>query len=567
MSWSWDEQHDAKAALDRCLEGSLVVQWLRRSQRVCFGRLQQDFRNSLVQACLERIRTDWQVGPLQMAGIVLIGSVISNTVLMLMAPIPLGGGGWAWRSLLLGFGTACFLNPVGWSVLLRDSWCWPLIRWAWERFAGQRSISHGISPQAVRVLYITYDGLAEPLGQSQVLAYLESLSARGVRVVVVSFEQPPRSRQDRIVIEQIRRHTKQRGIRWVALRYHKSPIVLATAWDVLWGTVICVWMIGRHRIQIVHARSYVAALIAWWVKQILQRPFIFDMRGFLPDERVEGGIWTRESLAYRLAKRWERRFLDSADVIVSLTAAGRAVLEHAVSSPGITAPIVVIPTCVDLERFVPRPPDPQLAQRLGVHRMFRVIYHGNLGSWYLPDEMFRFFAVLKRLRPEAHLILLTPTAHDLVHERLAWQGVSRTDVTVRQVPFSEIPAWLSLAHLGMMFINPVSSKRASCPTKFAEYLASGIPVIVNAGIGDLDAIIRTQQVGVLISRFDQEGFAAGAVEALRLFGDAGLADRCRRVAVRRFSLTEGVTRYHAIYQRLTTGHESQTEPVVLSHTS
>ena len=39
-----------------------------------------------------------------------------------------------------------------------------------------------------RVLYLSYNGMLDPLGQSQVLPYLKELSKLGVRFTLLSFE-------------------------------------------------------------------------------------------------------------------------------------------------------------------------------------------------------------------------------------------------------------------------------------------------------------------------------------------------------------------------------------------
>ena len=39
-----------------------------------------------------------------------------------------------------------------------------------------------------RVLFISYNGMLDPLGQSQVIPYLRELAKRGVRFTLLSFE-------------------------------------------------------------------------------------------------------------------------------------------------------------------------------------------------------------------------------------------------------------------------------------------------------------------------------------------------------------------------------------------
>ena len=46
----------------------------------------------------------------------------------------------------------------------------------------------------------------------------------------------------------------------------------------------------------------------------------------------------------------------------------------------------------------------------------------------------------------------------------------------------EVPRYLKAADVAISFIKPCYSKQSSSPTKIAEYLASGLPVVCNAGL-------------------------------------------------------------------------------------
>ena len=77
------------------------------------------------------------------------------------------------------------------------------------------------------ILYISYDGMLEPLGQSQVLAYLEKL-APGRRINLISFEKPEDwASADKL--DALRKRIAKAGIHWHPLRYHKRPTAPATA--------------------------------------------------------------------------------------------------------------------------------------------------------------------------------------------------------------------------------------------------------------------------------------------------------------------------------------------------
>ncbi|MGZ8998672.1 MAG: hypothetical protein ACXW2T_07450, partial [Allosphingosinicella sp.] len=109
----------------------------------------------------------------------------------------------------------------------------------------------------MRLLYLSYDGMLEPLGQSQVLAYLERLSAEH-EIHLISFEKPGdwAGISER---EAVQARIAAAGIIWKPLRYHKSPSAPATAYDIMIGTFAALYLTLRHRIHVLHARSYVAA--------------------------------------------------------------------------------------------------------------------------------------------------------------------------------------------------------------------------------------------------------------------------------------------------------------------
>lgn len=394
--------------------------------------------------------------------------------------------------------------------------------------------------QAIRVLYISYDGVLEPLGQSQILPYLQGLGALCAKFTLLSFEKPAAWKRPEQMAS-FRATLAQRGILWVPFRYHKRPTLIATAWDMLVGTV-CAWQIvRRQKIQVVHARSYVAALIGWILKRTCGVKFIFDMRGFWADERVEGGLWSAHSIIYRLAKRLERQLLQAADHVITLTERARRTIEdwYERRYPLVT----VIPTCVDLERFSAEPVP--AAGRGGPF----FLYAGSVGTWYLLPEMLTFVAQARDRFRDAKMIVATRQVPEALRALQA-SGLSAPVVEVASRDPIEIPGIMAQAHAGMAFYKPGFSRQGTCPTKIGEYLAAGLPVIVNRGIGDTEQIVRAAKAGVVIDEFSREAFDRALDELEQLWADPGLPARCRQLAATSFSLALGLERYRTVYRQV-----------------
>lgn len=201
------------------------------------------------------------------------------------------------------------------------------------------------------VLYISYDGMAEPLGQSQVLAYVERLADENA-IHIVSFEKPA-DLDDPVRMTAIRDRLSTAGIGWTPMRYHSRPSAPATAYDILRGQAVVLALARHLRADIIHVRSYVPALMALPARRILGAKLLFDIRGFWPDERVEGGLWPKDGALYRTAKRLERNFFRAADHVVTLTKASVPVIEGFGYWDRAAPPITVIPTCANLDLFAP----------------------------------------------------------------------------------------------------------------------------------------------------------------------------------------------------------------------
>jgi len=408
------------------------------------------------------------------------------------------------------------------------------------------SPSHCPERCRVDVLYVTYDGLLEPLGFSQVFRYLRGL-ATDYRISIISYEKAedwadvPRRRKLAVMV-------REAGIRWTALRYHRQPTVPATAYDLAAGFVTAAALVHRHQIRLIHARSYVPALIALALQRLTGARFLFDMRGFWADERVESGIWPAGSRLYRRAKWCERRFLEHADAVVSLTQAGADALAHSPAFPVHPARITVIPTCTDLEAFAPRP----WVRAIGdaKQRAFTLGYVGNAGLWYMFDVALRCFAALLEVRPDARFLILNRGQHDQIRRCLAAHGLPAARVTIKAVDPAAVPGEIAQMDAGVFFIRPTFSKLASAPTKLGEFLGCGIPCLANAGVGDVEAILEGEGVGVVLRRLDEEEIQAGVRRLLALAAAPDMADRCRAAAERHFDLTRGVAAYRQLYAEL-----------------
>ena len=396
--------------------------------------------------------------------------------------------------------------------------------------------------------------MLDPLGQSQVLPYLRALSKKGVAFTVLSFERPHAFENDGpMECENLRRQLAEQNIEWHWLRYHQTPSIPATFYDVLRGTLYGGQLVRKNRIEMVHARSHIPAAIAMFLKKRFGIRMIFDIRGLMAEEYVDAKHWKQDSLPFRITKKVERHALDYADGVVTLTEKIWPILKNWEGLRGRSAVHEVIPCCADLELFNYNAEDrKRRREELGLDDRLVIVYCGSIDGWYLTEEMVDFFAHVLRKKPHAHLLWLTPTKHDRIEELLRHRAITRDHYTIRSVGPQEVPSYLSASDVGLAFIRSCFSKLASSPTKNAEYLACGLPLVINAGVGDSDSLIHDWKLGTLVQNMSESDYdkAAATLDALTA-EPATIRAQARSVAEKLFDVRRvGAERYARLYQRV-----------------
>ena len=403
-------------------------------------------------------------------------------------------------------------------------------------------------------LYLCYFGLREPLVQTQVLPYLRQLAEAGSQISLLTFEPALRSNWRSVDLDEARARLAEQGIRWHCLTYHKNPSMGATLYDVCAGTRVARRLIREEHVNVLHARSHIPMVMAMLAATGNTR-IIFDLRGLMAEEYRDAGVWTENSLPFRIVKKIERYGLKRADQVVVLTQR----LRDWLISEGLAAAekIEVIPCCVDQKRFEAA----SAGADAGRSERFEVIYAGSLVGLYMVEEMGRFFATIKERIPHAFLRILSVSPQEQGANQLYQAGLHADEFSIGAVQAAEVPYYLRRASLGISFRKPTFAQIAASPTKIPEYLAAGLPVVSNAGIGDMDNLLETERVGVVVSDFTNAEFARAADLALVLANDESVRQRCIEVGRRHFDLQAvGGQGYANVYRRIANMNTKDASP-------
>lgn len=369
------------------------------------------------------------------------------------------------------------------------------------------------------ILYISYDGMTDPLGQSQVLPYLTENSKHGLRFSIISFEKKDRFKKNKSTINQICRNS---NINWYPKLYTKNPPIISTLWDLLKMYLQTKKIYRKDKFELIHCRSYQSAEVGMYWNKKHTTPWVFDMRGFWADERVDGNIWKMSSSIYRNIykhyKKKEINFLTHSSSIISLTQNGKNEIITWQNKNYLpenfrnkNLEINIIPCCVDTSLFniesivITESSDKRKELSIATNQ-FILGYVGSIGTWYMLPEMLDFFKELKKVKSESIFLFITNEPKEKILEIANQKNISENDLRITSCQHKEVPIYISIFDISIYFILPAYSKKASSPTKQGELMSMGIPIVCNANVGDADKIVSETKSGWVVNDFDEESY-------------------------------------------------------------
>ncbi len=404
------------------------------------------------------------------------------------------------------------------------------------------------------ILFLSYDGMTDPLGQSQVIPYLAALTKHGYEFTILSCDKPDKYEKQK---EYVNKLIEPYPIKWVSIPYHKSPPILSSAYDYYKMRSKAMLLHKQKTFDMVHTRVGVPTLVALYLIKKTGIKFLNDIRGFWADERVDGGMWNLKNplykIIYKFFKNHEFECLKKADYNITLTYAGRDEVHSWKNIPNQPVPIEVIPCSADLDLFNPEKIDThlqlQLRKELNIKENdFVVSYLGSIGGWYLTNEMLQFCKALQTKKPETKFLFISPHRHEEILAAAENNGIKKESIIIKSGMRHEVPVLLSLSNYSLFFIKPCYSKKSSSPTKHGEIMAMGIPVITNAGVGDVDMIVKKYNAGIIIENFIEQEYNQAVDEIIA-------ENKFDAVAIRNgakdfYALNTAVQRYLKVYKQI-----------------
>lgn len=378
-----------------------------------------------------------------------------------------------------------------------------------------------------RVAYLVDETLKHPVLQSQSLAVIARLGAAGLEVdlLVANSEGP-------VVEAEIARRFLGESVRIVFLaRRYRGTSTLAKARRAM-ARALARRRAGRFLAAaasagqpvVIHARGSAMHLGAHLRAEFENTRLVADVRGDgAAEARFNHPGPTGEHRAATV-DRMDAAVFARADHVIGVSA---ALLGEIRKRFDLRCDATVIPCLADERVFFHDAERRAEARRaLGVASSPLVAYAGSIGQWHQFDATLETFEAIARGHREARFLIATRDSDKAMGAVAARPDLSGRTM-VRHGEAAEVSQWLSAADVGLLLREAHPLNHVACPTKFAEYVLSGLRVVVSEGIGDLPGWVRDLDLGRCVPGAHPTLAAAAALELIARPGS--MEDREARV--------------------------------------
>lgn len=381
-----------------------------------------------------------------------------------------------------------------------------------------------------KILYITFDGILQPLGKSQIIPYLKKLSY-DYEIHILSFERKIKINEKK----EFYNYLNEKKIKWNI--FHIDKFKLNNLIKLIFLLIKLPIYVFYKKIDIIHCRSYIPGIFGLYLKTITNTKYIFDIRGFWPDEKLEGNYWKKDSYKYKFFKFIEKYIFIYSNCIITLTKNSREKIFQINKS--IHKNINVIPTCVDINEY-------KISNKIIDKNLIKLCYLGSIGGWYNFSKCIEFCNLINS-KFKIELIIINDNQHDEIEDMIKNKKIS-FNYSINKVSHDKINLKLNDVDFGIFFIDPKPSKIASCPTKMGEFLSKGIFCISNDGIGDTKEILNYNNSGLSLPNLDNDTLKKYAQKLIKIIENNEINKQLIRETASKFlNLDNAVVKIKEIY--------------------
>jgi len=274
------------------------------------------------------------------------------------------------------------------------------------------------------------------------------------------------------------------------------------------------------------------AIPALWVKFRRRIPYVFEVRDLWPYNLICNGI-IKNPLLVKLSLWFEKYVYKRAGYIVGLSPSMKDYIDNVTSEPDKT---ISAPNCADIDYFKPVAEEKknQIKAEMGWQNKFLIAHIGAIGRVNALD---RFLIYAQRLKEydDIRFVIIGIGSEKQKIRKLIKQYYLKNVEMLDSLPKKSLARIMPAIDIGFSSVHRKKHAEANSANKFFDYLASGIPVIVNYG-GWQEEALRKANAGFGAPDFNDDLVIESI---LKLYNNSQLrlelGRNARQLAERQFS--------------------------------
>lgn len=223
---------------------------------------------------------------------------------------------------------------------------------------------------------------------------------------------------------------------------------------------------------------------------------VTDVHGVVSEEVIALGIYNRNSLFHKLDRYLEKMVITSSNKVIYVSEKMKNYYKL------YNDEAFTIPCFYDEKIFYfDESNREEIRDKLNFKDKIVFVYSGSTLPWQKIEETFKIFAEIKKIEKKAFLLVLSGTDREFFYDFAEKYFIDKNDIYISSLEQNQMKKFLSASDFAFMLRDENLLNDVSSPTKFCEYLACGLPVIISKGVGDFTELVRKNNIGIVVDDF------------------------------------------------------------------
>lgn len=381
------------------------------------------------------------------------------------------------------------------------------------------------------IVFLTYDGMTDPLGQSQVIPYMKYLVKVGYNFKIISYEKNQNYKIENKVNSLIGENN------WVKIKFRRG--FFGKIINIILGIVSIKNIAKKNNISFFHLRGFIPALIFNFSKVKIN--YLYDYRSFAVGEHIDTNNIKENGFLHKLFTKIDKAMVKNSKGIVLLEVYAKRLLCEIYNFDLKT--FEIIRTSTSIKNYPKK-------EKKNFNNEKEILFV-SLGGARFP---YRSDIILKTIKSlidngiNCRIDFINQYDHQIIKKHAENIKFPKEKIKIYSLDNELIPNALGKFDYGCVFYEKSKWRTVCSPTKLGEFLSAGLPIIALDGIKIIDKLEKNYDF-IFTIKSDVE-INLQIKEIIKFISLSHDNNQCQKLALKKFDIQIANKKYERIYKKL-----------------